>query len=897
METVEGLSRAEQHNLVRAQVAARAIAGRTDPTSFISFVMKPEEVAKPVRGEGGTKEEVFFDERNPLDAVRVPPHQKVTVDFALNHRLSVIMLPADHAKCHAKGTPILMADGRTLPVEEIRIGDRVMGTAGPMEVWNVSSGRAPLYKVVPTKGNPFVGNEDHVLTLVHTETDEVVDVSIRDFLRWAPSRRKDHKVFHMPVEKFEGEKELPIDPYFLGVWFGDGRHSVKEGVTITNVDPEVLARLEGVASDHGLVVTQRDSQTVSLSWPGGRSGSRKRENPIMGKLRRLVGEGLSMEAVKTAPWGQRAAFLAGFIDADGTTRDNCVNVVQKRVDWADAVEFVARSLGIGVSRGTYSHPVYGPYVRLALYGEALAKVPIRIPRKKVSATKRRKNGLREGFRIEPIGEGDYFGFTIGGNGRYLLGDFTVTHNTTTMAMLGLYKLQQDVTLRGAIVSATQTQAEKVLRVVKDYIERSWRLKAVAPDLKPSTRTGDPWTQTTIVVERPPGIKDPSLVAFGMDGPIIGSRLDWIVVDDILTPENTLTQEQRQKVVKWFFTAVVSRLVKGGTLVVCNTAFHPEDLLHELRKRGFPTLRMDVLGNVYVYGDTEFGLEGQPGAEDLRDATPNDGPQLADEGSQPLRLVGNDHEPPGRRTLWPDRYDEQRVETDLRPNIQFNQLYMNMPRDDSQAMCKVEYVDRCKEVARSFGVYGFTGGGSHYRERRDAYTFTGVDLAVARGEENDYTSLFTFEVRTTGHRVILDIEYGRWAGKTIVEKIARKHKDYDSIVAVENNAAQDFLLQWALDQDVTLPIMPYTTGRSKAHPEYGIPGLFVQMANGAWAFPNQGGVCHPNMQRLIDDCLYYVPSAHTGDVLMSMFIAHEISKKFGLPEPPGAVRQGTGLTSR
>jgi len=33
--------------------------------------------------------------------------------------------------------------------------------------------------------------------------------------------------------------------------------------------------------------------------------------------------------------------------------------------------------------------------------------------------------------IEPIGHGDYFGFTLDGNNRYLLGDRTVTHNTCT----------------------------------------------------------------------------------------------------------------------------------------------------------------------------------------------------------------------------------------------------------------------------------------------------------------------------------------------------------------------------------------------------------------------------------------------------------------------------------
>lgn len=36
------------------------------------------------------------------------------------------------------------------------------------------------------------------------------------------------------------------------------------------------------------------------------------------------------------------------------------------------------------------------------------------------------------FRVEDAGVGDYFGFTLDGDGRFLLADFTVTHNTTVL---------------------------------------------------------------------------------------------------------------------------------------------------------------------------------------------------------------------------------------------------------------------------------------------------------------------------------------------------------------------------------------------------------------------------------------------------------------------------------
>jgi hypothetical protein len=49
-----------------------------------------------------------------------------------------------------------------------------------------------------------------------------------------------------------------------------------------------------------------------------------------------------------------------------------------------------------------------------------------------------------GIEVEPIGEGAYFGFQIDGNKRFLLGDFTVTHNTEVMC--GMVKMFRCPTL-------------------------------------------------------------------------------------------------------------------------------------------------------------------------------------------------------------------------------------------------------------------------------------------------------------------------------------------------------------------------------------------------------------------------------------------------------------------
>jgi len=494
-----------------------------------------------------------------------------------------------------------------------------------------------------------------------------------------------------------------------------------------------------------------------------------------------------------------------------------------------------------------------------------------------------RHDIGEFFSFVMRSEDTQLGMHVAPHQRLML-DFALAHDravlmipadhakTTSMAGLTLFFLGQEPTLRGAIVSATSGQAAKPLGMVRDYITDSRALRAVFADLKPSSRISDPWTGGSITIERPAGIRDPSLVAVGIDGAITGSRLKWCIVDDILNRENTATQSQRRKTLDWFDSSVLSRMVPhGGRVVVTNTAWHPEDLPHELEKAGWPTLRMDILGNIIIR-NTDWD------SELIRPAHKTMGEEC--------RLVAYDPDPENVTPLWPARYGLPQIERLRREHLpyRFNQLYMNITRDDDTARCKREWIEQCKHKARERGIVQML---SNYSGEYP--TFTGVDLAVQMGEENDDCSFFTFVQLPDGMRQIIDIEAGQFDGPSIVNKLFDKSERYKSIIRVENNAAQDFIRQFALAKNISLPIKPHTTGRGKAHPEHGVEGLFIELSNSAWLIPNDKfGRCHPTVQRWIDECLYYTPSSHTGDVLMSSYFAREQARKVGLQA--GQVRE-------
>lgn len=438
--------------------------------------------------------------------------------------------------------------------------------------------------------------------------------------------------------------------------------------------------------------------------------------------------------------------------------------------------------------------------------------------------------------------------------------------TFSAAAIITRQLGEDPTQRGAIISATQTQAEKPLGMVRDYIESSPELRIVYPELIPSLRTGDSWSQTEITINRPPGIRDPSLVAIGFRGAIDGARLKWIIVDDILNDENTATPEQRDALHRWFESSVMSRLdPKGSKIVVLNTAWHTDDLAHRLEKMGWPTLRMGVTGYIEI-NNTDFD------SELIRPSSPE---------SLECRLVANDPDPENIKPLWPDRISIEQLDELKRSQsaIIFANIWDQKCRVDSESECKEEWFTAAKQRGRGLNFVDEYKGPD--------LTFTGIDLAISMDEKSADTALFTFKVDPQGYRTILNIEAGKWDGPTIIKKIISTYRRYNSYIRVENNAAQDFIRQFVLAEDVSLPIQPHTTGRNKAHPEFGIRGLFIELSNGAWIIPSDEYLhCHPLIDRWINACLFYTPARHTDDVLMACYFGKEQARKFGLKTGSG-----------
>jgi hypothetical protein len=390
----------------------------------------------------------------------------------------------------------------------------------------------------------------------------------------------------------------------------------------------------------------------------------------------------------------------------------------------------------------------------------------------------------------------------------------------------LHEIGQNPRLRCVVGSATTKYASRIVGACRRIIEQPGPIHDVFPNLRP----GPVWSATALAVDIP-GIKgmpkDPTIQATSVGtASLIGARTDRFIGDDLINQSNTATPAQRQDVHDWYFGVPMSRLTPDAKVRLLGNAFHPEDLLHELAEGG------EYVWKKYPVVDAQ----------------------------------GN--------STWPERWPIARIEKKRREVLphEFARMMLCIPRDENQARFRSEWITQC--LVRGDGLqpaYALNAVPHGYR------VFTGVDLGVRAKHGADLTVLFTIIVHPNEDREVLWVESGRWAAKDIVDRIVDTHRRYNSIVIVENNAAQQFIVDFTKSSSA-VPVRPFFTGKNKTNPEFGVESLATEMANGKWIIPSLNGKpAGAEIGAWVTDMLYYDPAAHTGDRLMASWFAREASR--------------------
>jgi superfamily II DNA or RNA helicase len=363
----------------------------------------------------------------------------------------IVQAATGAGKCLGRDTPVLMFNGAVKSVQGIVAGDLLMGPdSTPRRVLSTTSGIGKLYRVVPTKGESYIVNDAHILSLKQTTIHgrpkgTIVNVNIEDYLAKGPDFKHTHKGWRTGVD-FEPGASLMIDPYFLGVWLGDGRGSSHSPVVeITTGDREIASECYSIAERHDLNVRNEynsaQSRVLRLVGPhGGPRTSLRERNPLAHALNEyglFHNKHIPLDYLRGTR-EERLELLAGLIDTDGSYDSHCFYLTLKNERLIDDAIFLARSLGLAayksrVKKTCSNNGKTGDYFTTAISGD-LSQVPTRLPRKQAKPRAQKKDHLVTGIKVEDAGVGEYFGFELDGDKLFLLGDFTVTHNTEIAIM-------------------------------------------------------------------------------------------------------------------------------------------------------------------------------------------------------------------------------------------------------------------------------------------------------------------------------------------------------------------------------------------------------------------------------------------------------------------------------
>lgn len=245
-------------------------------------------------------------------------------------------------KCLGINTPVLMYNEDIKKVQDIKKGDFLMGFKSDKKtVLSCCNGISELYKIIPNKGESYVVNIDHILTLAGRKPylyyDGVYNVS---YINNGKIYEKSFNIYNNAIKFFNNINYTPIYDISLKEYFKLSEYEKKYCYTF----------------HRGTNTTSRNKREILL-------------NKYFKKY--------------------------GYISNEKKYIKNSNH--QERKD----IIYLALSLGYMA----YEDDNNIIHISKEIYQQ---------------------------FRVESIGYGEYYGFELDGDGRFLLGDFTVTHNSSIL---------------------------------------------------------------------------------------------------------------------------------------------------------------------------------------------------------------------------------------------------------------------------------------------------------------------------------------------------------------------------------------------------------------------------------------------------------------------------------
>ncbi|KAJ5069892.1 sodium/potassium-transporting atpase subunit alpha [Anaeramoeba ignava] len=349
-------------------------------------------------------------------------------------------------KCLGLNTPVMMYDGSIKNVQEIKLGDKLMGDDNtPRNILSTTKGFGQMYRIIPQSADSFTANYCHILCLrSHFPTTTIFDTKESFIVQFNLNHNISYQEFPYlinnknqvkeQVDKFvnfiknqikqknkdlfvmenilKSNPKVNVDPYSLGVWIG-----AKELSKITKLSQ---------------IIPKQIQSQLSLNWNAP-------ENLITTSTQDFLNNSINMNFDNGIPQEyrldsqeNRRRILTGILDSkqfllSTDFNENELDFEFSSIEFKNDFKQLCNSLAVDleIQSKQKEKEKCGRIYKCQLKSiENINSI------KKTSYQEYYEQD--QTFLIEDIGNDNFYGFEIDGNRRFILGDFTVTHNTGTL---------------------------------------------------------------------------------------------------------------------------------------------------------------------------------------------------------------------------------------------------------------------------------------------------------------------------------------------------------------------------------------------------------------------------------------------------------------------------------
>lgn len=300
------------------------------------------------------------------------------------------------AKCISIDTNVLLWNGNITKAKNINVGDKLIGDDGKIRtVMDIFKGKGEMYQIDQLNGSSYCVNDKHILTLCMPDHKKIYWNSFNKLWKvqyWDNKENNIKTKLSSSLDNIEEYISEIEDNNIIDI-------PIKKYLSLNICTQKSLHGLRGKC------VEWEAKKTLIDPYFYGKSISNMNEIPDLYKINSI---------------DNRKKLLAGIIDKFGVIINNIQLYLRFNNEYSIVkdIMYIIRSLGLNCNKYNI-----GDNINIYVYGN-LNMIPANILYN-YNGYNNSNNGYLD---IKNIGIGEYVGITIDNNQRFLIEDFTVTHN-------------------------------------------------------------------------------------------------------------------------------------------------------------------------------------------------------------------------------------------------------------------------------------------------------------------------------------------------------------------------------------------------------------------------------------------------------------------------------------